>query len=123
MIGGDLVGDPTEANADGVTIKGDGCSVASAVTVRQWSRKGIAWDGTAANVEIGAVSFASNGEDIGSILAFATHNAPVIPPGTTDKTRTYADAATLTIAKFQAFVQVSGATEISTIDPHGAGKT
>lgn len=123
VTGGDIAGDNTTAGANGIIIRGSGCSVSDEVSVRQWLGNGIDWGGTTpSNVKIGSVDFTSNGRDIASMDAFSNVNAPTVANGNTNKTRSYVAAATMDLPANMGFVQITGATAIATIKRQGAGK-
>lgn len=120
IAGGDIVGDAATAGS-GITIGGAQTVIASGVRVRQWVTSGIAWSGTPGQVQIGNVSFRSNGTDIAPLPAFTALTAPLIEQGTTEKSASLAAAATMAVPNPLRVVQVSGATAITTIPPHGTG--
>jgi len=122
ISGGEIVGDSATAGADGLTIAGANTTIAAGVKIRQWLGNGIAWGAVKpTGVLIGALNYTNNGTDIAPVTGFTLANGPVIAQGNTDKGRTGTAAATLALPITVPFMQVTGATAITTIPLRGVG--
>lgn len=104
------------------TIGADDTIVSDDVTIRQYAGTAIGWSGTPSRVRIGSVQFKANGTDIAAVGGWAALSGPLISTGQTEKTRAYTAAATTTLPIAHSFFQITGATNITTIPPHGVGK-